>query len=145
DHAARGRGGGRVMILHSPFGGRPPTASGNTRSSWDLLEQVSATALDEDYARAATERAKGPDPDRPRRPGALGAIALVGLGGLLTLAAVQPREAAPVDNRERAELISQINERKAEVSRLNDLTEQVRQDVEELQGTAQRIDNRGED
>jgi uncharacterized protein YlxW (UPF0749 family) len=134
------------MSFHRPYGGRPPSASDHTRSSWDLLERVSATALDEDYARASTERPNDPDPDgRRHRPRVLGAVALVGLGLLMAATALQTRSAEPVDDRERAELISQINDQKAEISRLADRSDQIESEVEGLQGTAEQIGSRGEE
>lgn len=132
------------MIARNPFGRRPPVAPGHTRSSWDLLEQVSATALDEDYAKAADQR-EADSHGRRRQPRLLGAVGLVGLGLLVTATALQSRSADPVDDRERATLIAQIDERKAELSRLAERADEVGAEVQGLEGTAEQIGSRGEE
>jgi uncharacterized protein YlxW (UPF0749 family) len=132
------------VITRTLFGRRPPVASEHTPSSWDLLERVSATALDEDYARAVSRREEQRD-GRRRPPHALGAIALVGLGLLVTATALQTRSAGPVEAQERTELISQINEGEAELSRIAERSDELKSDVEALQGTAEQIGSRGDE
>jgi uncharacterized protein YlxW (UPF0749 family) len=132
------------VITRTLFGRRPPVASEHTPSSWDLLERVSATALDEDYAMAANRRETRPD-GRRRQPTAVGAVALVGLGLLVTATALQTRSAGPVEAQERTELISQINERESDISQIADRSEDLTSDVEDLQGTAEQIGSRGDE
>jgi uncharacterized protein YlxW (UPF0749 family) len=132
------------VITRTLFGRRAPVASEHTPSSWDLLERVSATALDEDYATAAGRREKRPD-GRRRQPHVLGAVAVVGLGLLVMAAALQTRSAGPVEEQERGELISQINDREGELSRLAERSEGLESDVDDLQGTAEQIGSRGDE
>lgn len=132
------------MTARNRFGRRPPAASGHTRSSWELLEQVSATALDEDYARASARRQATSD-GRRRSARPLGAVALVGLGLLVAATALQTQSAGPIDKRERATLIAQIDDRKGDISKLAARTDEVEAEVEGLQGTAEQIGSRGEE
>jgi uncharacterized protein YlxW (UPF0749 family) len=132
------------MIMRPPYQ-RAPTAGGQpTPSSWDLLERVSATALDEDYARASAKRDDDPRGGR-RMPRVLGALGLVGLGVLLTTTALQTRSDEPAEAQERSALISRINAREAEISRLADRTDELENAVEGLQGANEQIGSRGED
>jgi uncharacterized protein YlxW (UPF0749 family) len=132
------------VIIRNPFGGRPPTADAHTPSSWDLLERVSATAMDEDYARASVRREDSPA-ERRHRPRLLAAVGLLGLGVLVTVTALQTRSAGPVDDRERETLITQIDDRKADLSRLSLRTERVQAEVDGLQGTAEQLGSQGEE
>jgi uncharacterized protein YlxW (UPF0749 family) len=130
------------VIARPPFGRRP--ADRHTPSSWDLLEQVSATSLDEDYGKVAAQRGeRGVGPRR--RPQVLGAVALVALGLLIAITALQTRSAGPVDAQERSALARQIHDREADISRIASRSDQLESEVEGLQGTAEQIGSRGEE
>jgi uncharacterized protein YlxW (UPF0749 family) len=132
------------MIMRPPYQRDAATASQHTRSSWDLLERVSATALDEDYAKAAAHRDDDPR-GRRRTPRVLGSLGLIGLGILLTTTALQTQSDQPAKAEERSRLITRINEREAEISQLASRTDELENDVEGLQGTNEQIGSRGED
>jgi uncharacterized protein YlxW (UPF0749 family) len=132
------------MIMRPPYQRDVSTASQRTPSSWDLLERVSATALDEDYANAAAHREDDPR-GRRRMPRVLGSLGLVGLGILVTTTALQTRSDESAEAQERTALISRINDREAEISQLADRTDQLESTVEEMQGANEQIGSRGED
>lgn len=132
------------MMKRPPHQRDPATASQRTRSSWDLLERVSATALDEDYAKAAAHRDDDPR-GRRRAPRVLGSLGLIGLGVLLTTTALQTQSDQPAQAEERSRLIARIDAREAEVSQLASRTDELENDVEGLQGTNEQIGSRGED
>jgi len=130
------------VIARPPFGRRPDDR--HTPSSWDLLEQVSATSLDEDYGKVAARRGdRGVGPRR--RPQVFAAVALVALGLLITITALQTRSAGPVDAQERSTLVRQIHDREADISRIASRSDQLESEVEGLQGTAEQIGSRGEE
>jgi len=132
------------MIMRPPYQRNSSTPSQRTPSSWDLLERVSATALDEDYAKAAAQRDDDPR-GRRRMPRTLGSLGLIGLGLLVTATALQTRSDEPAEAQERTALISQISERESEISRLASRTDELESDVEGLQGTNEQIGSRGEE
>ncbi len=125
------------MIARPPFN-RPRNGDRRTPSSWELLEQVSATSLDDDYGRVAARRG-GHGSGSRRRPQVLGAVALVGLGLLITVTALQTRSAGPVDAQERSTLVRQIHDREADISRIADRSDRVEAQVGRLQGDAEQI------
>jgi uncharacterized protein YlxW (UPF0749 family) len=132
------------MIMRPPYQRDPSNASQRTPSSWDLLERVSATALDEDYAKASARRDDNPRNGR-RTPRFLGAIGLIGLGVLLMTTALQTQSDESAQAQERTALIARINNREAEISRLADRTDQLESAVEGLEGTNEQIGSRGEE
>ncbi len=132
------------MIMRPPHQRDASTASQRTPSSWDLLERVSATALDEDYAKAASQRDDDPRDGR-RMPRVLGSLGLIGLGVLLTTTALQTQSDQPAQAEERSRLIARINAREAEISQLASRTDELENAVEGLQGTNEQIGSRGED
>jgi uncharacterized protein YlxW (UPF0749 family) len=131
------------MIMRPPYQRDASTASQRTPSSWDLLERVSATALDEDYAKAASQR--DDDPRTRRRQRILGALGVIGVGVLLTTTALQTQSGEPARAEERSRLISRIEVREAEISRLADRTDELENAVQGLQGANEQIGSRGED
>ncbi len=105
---------------HKPGGGGP--RQGESRSLPDqvtmgLLEFVTAHALDEDYyARAAQERESGEaGPGRPAM-GLGGALALAVFAVLAVTAAAQTSQNSVSDERERRELVSQVQARRHELT-----------------------------
>ena len=131
------------MIARPPFD-RPQNADRRTTSSWELLEQVAATSLDEDYGRAAAGRGDRGRGSR-RRPQVLGAVALVGLGLLIAVTALQTQSSGPVDAQERSTLVRQINDRESDLNRIADRSDRLEAEVGRLQGDAEQIGSRGEE
>lgn len=117
---------------------QPPPARGPHR---DLLDYVTDTAVDADYARVAAQRRHAGS--RPRTV-AVAACALAALGLLVSLSIVQSRNAAPLEQAERLELVEQIDEARAEVDAAGSEIERLRAQVAELQGVAAGIDVQGE-
>ncbi len=110
-------------------GGRPRYAEG-------LLERITRTSLDEDYAHVAAQRvteqrvtASGdvrPRSDAPGRPRSVPMLAVLAVFGLLlTTAAVQTARTASSQQRSRDSLVAQVQDRRAELA-------EVRADLREL-------------
>ncbi|HEU0285402.1 MAG TPA: DUF881 domain-containing protein [Nocardioidaceae bacterium] len=130
------------MIARPPFDKRS-RADRRTTSSWDLLEQVSATSLDEDYGRVATRRGAQGKGSRPR-PRMLAAVALIALGVLIAVTTLQTRSASPVDAQERSSLVSQIHDREADISRLANRNDRLQTEVGNLQSSAEQLGGKGD-
>lgn len=130
------------MIARPPFDKRSQ-ADRRTTSSWELLEQVSATSLDEDYGRVAARRGAQGQGSR-RRPKLLAAIALLALGVLIAVTTLQTRSASPVDAQERSSLVSQIHDREADISRLANRNDRLQTDVGTLQSSAEQLGGKGD-
>jgi uncharacterized protein YlxW (UPF0749 family) len=92
-------------------GRRPPYTVG-------LLDHITATSLDEDYAHVAARRRASDDADpaagRPRWIALLTVLAAFGL--LLTTAAVQTARGASTQERSRESLVQQVQDRRAELA-----------------------------
>ncbi len=84
----------------------PPLPTVPARYSQGLLDHLSATALDEDYAQAAARR--GPAPRGRPGAGVLGVVVLVVFGGLLGLAAVQTSREASDSASSKAYLVRRV-------------------------------------
>ena len=81
-----------------------------------LLDYITATSLDADYAAAASRRAQL-DPDgRPGRPGRVALVVLAVFGVLVATAAVQTARTADESASSRSSLIKQANDRKAQLA-----------------------------
>lgn len=80
-----------------------------------LLNYITATSLDEDYAHVSKRRGTG---DKPRRtsPGTVGLLVLALFGALVATAAVQTSRNADVSASSRESLVRQVNARKAQVT-----------------------------
>jgi uncharacterized protein YlxW (UPF0749 family) len=130
------------VIARPPFDKRSQ-ADRRTTSSWELLEQVSATSLDEDYGRVAARRGAQGKGSR-RRPKMLAAIALLALGVLIAVTTLQTRSASPVDAQERSSLVSQIHDREADISRLANRNDRLQTDVGTLQSSAEQLGGKGD-
>ena len=82
-----------------------------------LLNYVTATSLDEDYAHVSQQRrAAGATPSRARRPGTLGLVVLAVFGVLVATAAVQTSRGAAESATSRQSLVNQVNARKAQLA-----------------------------
>lgn len=107
----------------------------------DLLDYLTDTAVDADYARVTAERT---EPVSGARPMVVAATVLAAMGMLVSVALVQDRNAKPVEQAERLELLEQIDEARAEVDATSMAVERLRDDIADIQGTAADIDLQGE-
>ncbi|MBA2456421.1 MAG: DUF881 domain-containing protein [Nocardioidaceae bacterium] len=113
------------------------TDTGPVAPRADLLQYLSDTALDADYARVTAARG-APVTSTARRRGigpALGA--LLAFGMLVALAAVQTRSGASEAERESEALRAQIDDGRADFAALTGLSNVLQQQVADLQGTAE--------
>jgi uncharacterized protein YlxW (UPF0749 family) len=91
-----------------------------------LLNYVTATSLDEDYAHVSEQRlAEGVS--APRRAGRGGLVALALFGLLVTTAAVETARTARQSASSHASLVQQVNEHKQELTGQTDLVRELRQ------------------
>jgi uncharacterized protein YlxW (UPF0749 family) len=81
-----------------------------------LLEHVTATSLDADYAAAAQRRAEQDPGGRPGRPGRVALVVLAAFGVLVATAGVQTARTADESASSRSSLIKQANDRKAQLA-----------------------------
>jgi uncharacterized protein YlxW (UPF0749 family) len=83
-----------------------------------LLNYLTATSLDEDYAHVSRRRASpGPaDPGRAGRPGLVALVVLGVFGVLVATAAVQTARNADESASSRSALVAQVNERRDELA-----------------------------
>ena len=79
-----------------------------------LLNYLTATSLDEDYAHVSKQRATVGAPAR-RSPGTVGLVVLAVFGVLVATAAVQTSRNADESASSRESLVNQVNSRKAEL------------------------------
>ncbi|QNN52690.1 DUF881 domain-containing protein [Nocardioides mesophilus] len=103
-----------------------------------LLNYLTATSLDEDYAHVSRTRGdgggaadgSGPGRRRPRRPGRAALLVLAAFGLLVATAAVQTSRSADDSQSSHDELVKQVVARKAQLAdrreRVDDLTNEVR-------------------
>lgn len=128
------------MSVAPGAGGRqePTQATG----SWDLLKQLSDSAVDEDYARVADGREPVPGGGR-NRPG-WGVVVVVVLGLMISVAALQAQSRAPSEARERSALIEQIEERRTSLGRATGTLEGLQYDIAALQGDVSSASATGE-
>ena len=80
-----------------------------------LLNYLTATSLDEDYAHVSQQRATTGAPAR-RSPGTVGLVVLAVFGVLVATAAVQTSRNADESASSRESLVKQVNSRKAELN-----------------------------
>jgi uncharacterized protein YlxW (UPF0749 family) len=118
-----------------------PKPDATRRPRPDLLTHVTDTAVDDDYARVAAERPEGAS---RRASLVVPAVVLAVLGLLVSLSLVQNRDAASIEQAERAELIEQIEEARSDVATTNELVEELRDDIADIQGTNADLSSRGE-
>ena len=79
-----------------------------------LLEQITATPLDEDYAHVSRRRAAQPAGESgPRRAGLSGLVVLAAFGGLLAVAGVQTAREASSSASSKQYLVTRVNDGKA--------------------------------
>ncbi len=81
-----------------------------------LLDHVTATSLDADYAAAAERRAEQDPGGRPGRPGRVALVVLAVFGVLVATAGVQTARTADESASSRSSLIKQANDGKAQLA-----------------------------
>lgn len=110
----------------------PSDTSAPPQVRMGLLDYVTATSMDEDYAHVAERAQKDPD-RKPVRPG-VAALVAMGLFGLLAVtAAVQTARNASDVAQGRESLVAQVQRRNAQVDTRRDRIEELRTDVDSLQ------------
>jgi uncharacterized protein YlxW (UPF0749 family) len=107
----------------------------------DLLDYLSDTALDPDYARVSAQRSR---PVSKAKVAAVATVLLGAFGLLVALAILQSRDAEPVEEAERLELIDQIGEARADFDVATTELEELRDEIATLQGSAADIDLEGQ-
>jgi uncharacterized protein YlxW (UPF0749 family) len=115
----------------------PTAPAGRTRDAAGLLDHITATSLDEDYAQVAARRREATDqgaggdraggPRRPRGAPLLAVLALFGL--LLATAALQTARTASSQQRSRESLVSQVQDRRTDLTRVRDDLRQLRREI----------------
>ncbi len=121
---------------------RPSARAASPDGTYDLLRRLRDEALDSDYAHAAN---RSTVQNRPRRSAAVGAAVLVALGVLLGLAAVQSEQEQPADQRERAAVLAQIEQRQEQIQDQTATLQGLRASVAGLQGDVQTLGLQGAD
>jgi uncharacterized protein YlxW (UPF0749 family) len=115
-----------------PAAGPGPGSAPPRPLTTGLLDHLTATALDEDYAHVSRRRAELGEPATPSRSGRPGTYALIALalfGVLVATAALQTSRGADQSASSHASLVKQVQERRAALTRrraqVRDLTAQV--------------------
>ena len=97
-----------------------------------LLNYITATSLDEDYAHVSKRHASQGRP-KQGRTGSLGLLVLALFGVLVTTAAVQTARSAADNASSHSSLVAQVNDRKQELSSMRNRTKDLRTEVHTLQ------------
>ncbi|GAA2150524.1 hypothetical protein GCM10009844_31550 [Nocardioides koreensis] len=106
------------------------------RVTMPLLTLITQQSLDEDYLHVAERRAAGAPPPPRRLPHRTAAVVIAVFGILVTTAAVQTSRNADITDAGRATLVSQIGDRRATLSELQD---RIVRDRERNVGLEQRL------
>jgi uncharacterized protein YlxW (UPF0749 family) len=107
-----------------------------------LLNYLTATSLDEDYAHVSQQRAALGAPAR-RSPGTIGLVVLAVFGVLVATAAVQTSRNADESASSRQSLVDQVNRRKAELNDKRARATSLTRSVEALQDSNLDATNQG--
>ena len=107
-----------------------------------LLNYLTATSLDEDYAHVSQQRATLGAPAR-RSPGTIGLVVLAVFGVLVATAAVQTSRNADESASSRQSLVDQVNRRKAELNDKRAQATSLTRSVEALQNSNLDATNQG--
>src|SRR3954468_20163249 len=115
-------------------GGGRRTAPPPPQAVMGLLNYITATSLDEDYAHVSRQR-RAADDERPakRRRGKAGLVVLAAFGVLVATAGVQTARDADVSATSRESLVRQVNDRAAQVSRQRSRVQGLQRDIAGLQ------------
>ena len=107
-----------------------------------LLNYLTATSLDEDYAHVSKQRAAAGS--RPKRgPGTVGLVVLAVFGVLVATAAVQTSRNADESASSRASLVKQVNSRKSELNAKRAQATSLTREVAALQDSNLNATNQG--
>jgi uncharacterized protein YlxW (UPF0749 family) len=123
------------MVADQRVGRRTPEPP--PHAAMGLLNYITATSLDEDYAHVSRRRAAAPPSEEPepsrRRPGWVGLVVVAAFGVLVATAAVQTQRTAGESASSRESLVKQVNARKADLASLRTRAAQLSQKVAALQ------------
>ena len=107
-----------------------------------LLNYITATSLDEDYAHVS-ERRGTRAPARRSSPGTVGLVVLALFGTLVATAAVQTSRNADVSASSRESLVAQVNDRKAQLAAQRATARSLNREVTALQNSNLDATNEG--
>jgi uncharacterized protein YlxW (UPF0749 family) len=107
-----------------------------------LLNYITATSLDEDYAHVSERRGNG-DPARRTSPGTVGLVVLAIFGVLVATAALQTSRNADESASSRQSLVSQVNARKAQLAAQRSSAVDLRREVAALENNNLDATNQG--
>jgi uncharacterized protein YlxW (UPF0749 family) len=107
-----------------------------------LLNYITATSLDEDYAHVSRRRAGAGQPTR-RRPGRAALVILLVFGVLVATAGAETARTADQSASSRSSLIKQANEHKAELADRRDAVRTLQREVTALQARELAATNEG--
>ena len=107
------------------------------QASMGLLNYITATSLDEDYAHVAAKRATGSSHRRRERRNLHGAsvVALALFGALVATAGIQTARTEPVRQSSRDSLVKQVQDRREELEETRQQVLQLRRQVARAQTT----------
>jgi uncharacterized protein YlxW (UPF0749 family) len=97
-----------------------------------LLNYITATSLDEDYAQVSEQRRRSGEDTPKKRPGTVGMAVLAVFGVLVATAAVQTSRNADESASSRASLVSQVNARANVLDRQRTTVQELRRDITAL-------------
>ena len=104
------------MAADQPPQRRRPQPSPPPQARLGLLDHITATSLDADYAAAAQRREEQDPGGRPGRPGRVALVVLAVFGVLVATAGVQTARTADESASSRSSLIKQANDGKAQLA-----------------------------
>jgi uncharacterized protein YlxW (UPF0749 family) len=107
-----------------------------------LLNYITATSLDEDYAHVSKRRGSG-GPARRTSPGTVGLVVLALFGALVATAALQTSRNADESASSRESLVQQVNDRKAQLARQRATAVALTRSVDALQNSNLDATNQG--
>ena len=108
-----------------------------------LLNYLTATSLDEDYAHVSKKRASGGAAPARRTPGTVGLVVLAVFGVLVATAAVQTSRNADESASSRESLVKQVNDRKSELNARRAQAAGLTREVAALQNSNLDASNQG--
>jgi uncharacterized protein YlxW (UPF0749 family) len=100
-----------------------------------LLNYITATSLDEDYAHVSKQRRESGDAARSRRPGKVGTAVLAVFGVLVATAAVQTARNSAESASSRASLVSQVKARTDVLDRQRATVQDLRREITTLRNS----------
>jgi uncharacterized protein YlxW (UPF0749 family) len=107
-----------------------------------LLNYLTATSMDEDYA-VAHRRREAVDAERDPRPGSIAMVIVAVFGLLLATAAVQTSRTADDEQSSHDELVRQINARKEQLANRQQRADELRRQTDDLEAAYRRLTAEG--